>query len=156
MKLSPPGVALIGAAAMFGVSVAAAQTAAPFAQAPFAVPPYKNLKVLPAELSREQLLPIMKNFTQALGVRCSYCHVGEEGKPLATFDFASDAKPKKAIARKMLRMLTRINREDLGIQEVKDFKVRCYTCHRGAVKPLTAPPDATPATPAAAPKSERG
>ena len=33
---------------------------------------------------------VMPGFTRALGVRCSYCHVGEEGESLSTYDFASD------------------------------------------------------------------
>jgi hypothetical protein len=157
MKLGLPGVALTGAAALFGVSVAVAQTAtAPPAQAPFAIPPYKNLKVLPKDISRADLLSTMKFFSQSLGVRCTNCHVGEEGKPLSTFDFASDAKKDKQTARKMLAMVHRINEQDFGVTDFSKVKVTCFTCHRGAKKPLTAPP-APAAAPVAAPaKSERG
>lgn len=38
----------------------------------------KNLQVLPKEFTGQKLRPIMTGFTRALGVRCSYCHVGEE------------------------------------------------------------------------------
>lgn len=31
---------------------------------------------------------MMRNITGALGVRCQFCHVGEEGMPLERFDFA--------------------------------------------------------------------
>ena len=55
----------------------------------------KNLQVLPKDLPGSRLGPVMKGFTGALGVRCWYCHTGEEGKPLSTFDFASDAKANK-------------------------------------------------------------
>src|SRR6059058_3640019 len=93
MKIGTPAIALLAATAIFGVSVAAAQTAPPPAaapaQPPFAVPPFKNLKVLPKDISRADLLSTMKFFSQSLGVRCTNCHVGEEGKPLSTFDFAS-------------------------------------------------------------------
>src|SRR4051794_8021197 len=95
-----PTLVLLASAGLFGLSVAAAQTPPP-AQPPFAVPPYKNLKVFPANITRAQLLSNMKFFSQSLGVRCTHCHVGEEGKPLSTFDFASDAKDKKTVARKM-------------------------------------------------------
>ena len=129
--------------AAFVAAVASAQTApAPQAPAPFAVPPYKNIQVLSKDITRDQLLSNMKFFAQSLGVRCSHCHVGEEGKPLSTFDFASDAKKEKQTARAMLRMVHRINEQDFGVQEFKDVKVTCYTCHRGALKPLTAPPPA--------------
>jgi hypothetical protein len=50
----------------------------------------------------------MFGFTRALGVRCSYCHKGEEGKPVSTYDFASDENPNKNRAREMLRMLNEI------------------------------------------------
>ncbi len=43
-----------------------------------------------------------------LGVRCEHCHVGE-GNDLSKFDFASDARPAKAVARKMILMLRAIN-----------------------------------------------
>ncbi|MEO8505734.1 MAG: hypothetical protein ABI609_17700, partial [Acidobacteriota bacterium] len=39
-------------------------------------PPPKNLKVLPKDWSRKQVIEIMKTFTAGLGVRCQYCHVG--------------------------------------------------------------------------------
>ncbi|MFL6764261.1 MAG: c-type cytochrome [Sphingomicrobium sp.] len=172
--MGPSGLALIAAAATFGVSVAAAQTATPppqqAAQPPFANPPYKNLKVFPATITRGQLLSNMKFFAQSLGVRCTYCHVGEEGKPLATFDFASDAKEKKLIARKMLAMVHRINAEDFRVTDFAKVKVTCFTCHRGATKPATEvpagavlvppPPGATPpqvpGAPAPPKKPERG
>src|SRR4030095_13041655 len=111
------------------------------------VPPYKNLQVLSKGITRDQLISNMKFFSQSLGVRCTHCHVGEEGKPLSTFDFASDAKKEKLIARKMLTMVHRIKGEDLGVKEFKDAKVPCYTCHRGSTKPLTAIPEQPAAPP---------
>ena len=138
-------IAVLGiAAASFGLSVAFAQTAAPPAppaQAPFVVPPYKNLKVLPKTIARADLLNTMKTFAQSLGVRCTFCHVGEEGKPLATFDFASDAKANKAIARDMMRLAARLNKTDLpAIAGLENPRVTCYTCHRGAKEPARAIP----------------
>jgi hypothetical protein len=94
---------------------------------PFAEP--KNLKIL--KLSGVQLRETMLSFGAALGVQCTHCHV--QG-----MDFASDANPKKETARMMLTMAREIN----GHFQTPDgaMKVRCYTCHRGAVTPLTAPP----------------
>jgi len=142
--------ALIAAAATFGVSVAVAQTLPPPSaalQPPFAVPPFKNLKVFPKDISRADLLSNMKFFSQSLGVRCTYCHVGEEGKPLSTFDFASDAKDHKTIARGMIRLADHINQDQLPkILVDPEAKVSCYTCHRGSTKPLTAPPPGAPNT----------
>jgi len=157
MKLGIPGVALIGATIAFGVSVAAAQTGAP--QMAFANPPHKNLKVLPQDMTGPQLIGTMKIFSQSLGVRCNFCHVGEEGKPLSSFDFASDAKQEKQTARKMLAMVHRINQEDFGVTDFSKVKVTCFTCHRGSKHPLTAPAPADTAPSPAVPtpsKPERG
>jgi cytochrome c peroxidase len=161
MKRFLPTAVLGIAAATLGLSVAFAQGTPPPAPAAFAVPPYKNLKVLPQDITRANLLNTMKLFSQSLGVRCTHCHVGEEGKPLSTFDFASDAKEKKIVARKMLAMVHRINSQDFGVTDFANVKVTCFTCHRGSVKPLTMPPDAAvPAAPPANPpppaKNERG
>lgn len=99
---------------------------------------FKNLKVLPKDISKDDLKSIMKGFTAALGVRCSYCHDGEEGKPLDTYDFASDKKTHKLKARVMIKMTRDINQKYLS--ELKEFsdhidKVECATCHRGANEP---------------------
>ncbi|WP_309662173.1 c-type cytochrome [Sphingomonas sp.] len=163
MKRRASSLILAGAAGLFAISVAAAQTPTVPGPppAPFAVSPYKNLKVFPKDVTRADLLGTMKQFSQSLGVRCTFCHVGVEGRPLATFDFASDAKPNKGIARDMLRLADRLNRTDLpAIGGLLDPHVTCYTCHRGSRKPATMPPAAPtaapPVSPTAAPKAERG
>jgi len=132
-------VALVAGLITFGVSVAVAQAGAPPAPPalpPFANPPFKNLKVFPQDIQRAQLLSNMKFFSQSLGVRCTFCHVGEEGKPLSTFDFASDAKAKKLTARAMVQMAHKLNKDEFD----GEMKVTCFTCHRGSTKPLTEPP----------------
>ncbi|MBI2682213.1 MAG: c-type cytochrome [Acidobacteriales bacterium] len=102
---------------------------------------FTNLQVLPKDIKRAQLIDKMKSFAMGLGVRCPFCHVGEEGKPLSTFDFATDDKPNKAIARKMLAMVMEINTKHLpnaGLDE--PIEISCYTCHRGSKEPaLTSP-----------------
>jgi len=149
--------ALAAGCAAFLAAVATAQAPAPPAAGPMS-PPYKNLQVLSKDSTREQLLGNMKFFAQSLGVRCTHCHVGTEGQPLSTFDFASDAKPAKLIARKMLAMVHRINSQDFGVTDFKDVKVTCFTCHRGSTKPLTMPPppEVPPAPPPATKPAERG
>jgi len=81
----------------------------------------------------------MTGFTRALGVRCTYCHVGEEGKPLSTYDFASDQNPNKGRAREMYRMLGSINDHLKKIQPSGDKRVNmwCHTCHQGRSRPMT-------------------
>src|SRR5882724_13053806 len=82
-----------------------AQTPAP-AQAP---PPLTNLTVYPKDIPRPQLIATMQGFVAALGVQasggCGYCHVGTAPQ----FDFASDANPKKNVARKMILMSREIS-----------------------------------------------
>jgi hypothetical protein len=89
----------------------------------------KNLKVLNG-MSPEQVIQVMRATEHALGVECAYCHKGE--------DFADDSNPKKAIALMMFTMTKEVNAKFTDNKE----HVTCYTCHRGAVEPLTAPPPA--------------
>lgn len=98
----------------------------------------KNLQVLPKDMSRQDVTQVMRTFTAALGVRCSTCHVGEEGQPLSTYDFASDDKAMKRKARAMLRMSMAINDTylaELPEREEPNVRVTCVTCHRGVTRP---------------------
>jgi len=104
---------------------------------------YTNLQVLPKDIPPAQLVATMKGFAQGLGVRCEHCHVGE-GNDLSKFDFAADTKPTKATARWMIRMASVLNAEVATIvppaaDASGAARVTCFTCHRGAPKPLTAP-----------------
>ncbi|MEO5798749.1 MAG: c-type cytochrome [Gemmatimonadales bacterium] len=85
-----------------------------------------------------QVVGQMRNFTGALGVRCQFCHVGEEGMPLDKFDFASDQKRTKLVARQMMRMVAEINRrlDTLPGRTPPGLQVSCNTCHRGTNRPV--------------------
>ncbi|MEX2088842.1 MAG: c-type cytochrome [Bacteroidota bacterium] len=98
-----------------------------------------NLQVLDKTWPGSRLSPVMRGFTRALGVRCTYCHVGEEGKPLTTYDFASDMNPNKNRAREMLRMLGSINEHLKKIEPSGEKRVNmwCHTCHEGRPRPMT-------------------
>jgi hypothetical protein len=113
---------------------------------------FTNLKVLSPEISRPELVEIMKGFTQGLGVRCTACHMGEEGKPLKSYDFASDEKRMKQNARVMLQMVQEINSKNIPKLhlDAPPIKVSCYTCHRGQKQPAITAPAPVPA-PASAP-----
>jgi hypothetical protein len=67
-------------------------------------------QVIPRTTPVIQVVGMMRSITSALGVRCQFCHVGEEGMPLEQFDFAKDEKRAKLVARQMMRMLEEINR----------------------------------------------
>ncbi len=71
----------------------------------------ENLKVLPKDISSEDLSATMRGFAMGLGVRCETCRVGEPNTPLHTFDFPSDEKPMKQKARLMIKMVNEINGE---------------------------------------------
>jgi len=107
-------------------------------------PPEKfvNLQVFPKDTTAGVLINAMKNFTRALGVRCQFCHIGEEGMPLKKFDFVSDTKTEKQTARMMMRMSGEINAQmtkAMPDAPQKGFQVTCYTCHRGAQHPQHSP-----------------
>lgn len=88
----------------------------------------KNIQVLEG-LPNSQLLPVMHFMRTSLGVRCDYCHVAENGK------YWMDDKPAKQTARRMIKMVSEINKTNFGGQTV----VTCNTCHRGQVKPVSIP-----------------
>ena len=102
---------------------------------------FHNLKVLPQDIAQRELIGVMKSFSRGLGVRCAYCHVGDEQtQSLWEFDFVSDEKPTKEAARVMLRMMREINREHLpriGKKAPELLEVQCITCHRGQARPLS-------------------
>ena len=117
---------------------AAAQTPAP-AQQP---PPLTNLQLYPKDIPRPQLIATMQGFVAALGVQasggCGYCHVGTAPQ----FDFASDANPKKSVARKMILMSREITAklpEITGKAAPEITSLRCATCHRGLAVPKLLP-----------------
>jgi hypothetical protein len=96
---------------------------------------FKNLKVLPQDISKDSLDHIMHGFTAALGVRCNFCHVFGDNGP----DFASDDKEEKGIARYMMKMTGEINGKyfNMNNSTMADTisVVKCFTCHRGSPHP---------------------
>ena len=70
---------------------------------------FTNLKILPKEIGRGELVGIMRDYAGALGVRCIHCHVGDDPNDLDSVDFASDAREPKRVARAMMRMVKSYN-----------------------------------------------
>ncbi len=97
-----------------------------------------NTQVIPHNTPVIQVIGVMRNFASDLGVRCQFCHVGEEGLPLERFDFAKDEKRTKLVARQMMRMVQEINRrvDTLPGKTAPGFQVTCATCHRGTSRPV--------------------
>jgi hypothetical protein len=118
-----------------------------------------NLKVLPKDISHDDLEKVMHGFNNALGVRCNFCHAASATDP-KKMDFASDAKPEKEQARDMMRMTLKINKKffEAKSNSLLDTAnaISCKTCHHGNPHPketLGAPtmPPPPPPAPAAAP-----
>jgi hypothetical protein len=89
---------------------------------------YKNIKALRGQ-SAELLNPTMVMFEAALGVGCGYCHDADAAKREV------DSKPQKEIARRMIEMVTAVNKSTFGGTK----KVTCFTCHSGRPAPIGVP-----------------
>jgi hypothetical protein len=100
---------------------------------------FKNLQVLPKDISDDSLDKIMHGYSHALGVHCSFCHAPNKTDPKGWPDFASDDKPEKDIARHMMRMTTDINTKyfnwNNSARPDTINAVTCATCHRGNPHP---------------------
>jgi len=121
-------VVFVGLLAFGGAGSASAQIPAKFT----------NLQVLASDTSQANLVAAMREYATALGVRCNYCHVGENAATLENFDFAADTKPTKQTARGMMRMVREINTRLLPeARPAPTASVTCLTCHRGLAVPRT-------------------
>lgn len=100
---------------------------------------FKNLKVLPKDISKQELIGVMKSFTDALGVRCVFCHEpGPDPHSLEGVDFASDKPEHKGVARGMMKMVHEINATLIPATGAENPpQVRCVTCHHGVAVPQT-------------------
>jgi tetratricopeptide (TPR) repeat protein len=125
------------------VTVAAIVSALPMDRPARAQVPdrFSNLQVLPKDISREDLVREMRGFASSLGVRCVYCHKGEDNPGLEDVDFASDARETKKTARLMMRMVYAINTDHIGRVDhpgrPSATQVSCFTCHHGLRRPQT-------------------
>jgi hypothetical protein len=100
---------------------------------------HKNLKILPKNISHEDLDKVMDGFKEALGVKCNFCHAPEADSTSHHLDFASDAKPEKNIARHMMKMTAKINKKYFSFNKDENgnavVAISCITCHRGNPHP---------------------
>ncbi|MGH9416100.1 MAG: c-type cytochrome [Terriglobales bacterium] len=84
---------------------------------------FKNIQVFNGKPANE-LRPTMSFIASSLGVNCSFCHA----QP-----FSADTKPTKQTARKMIRMVYAINKDNFGGRN----QINCYTCHQGHSRPTS-------------------
>ncbi|HVB02863.1 MAG TPA: c-type cytochrome [Chitinophagaceae bacterium] len=105
----------------------------------------KNLKILPKNIEHEQLIHIMDEFCMSLGYKCYNCHAAAaSGHGL---DFASDGKHEKITARKMMKMVIKLNKKFFNIKGSfadnfisAKYEVSCYSCHHGSEHPIKIAP----------------
>jgi hypothetical protein len=107
----------------------AAPTAAPVADQDWTPTEVMNLTVLPKDMPPDTVMKIMRDWNAALNVDCVFCHVGQVGKPLSTYDFASDDKKRKEVSRVMLRAAMAMN-ETFKPLDDDPPQVQCSTCHK--------------------------
>jgi photosynthetic reaction center cytochrome c subunit len=119
-----------------------------------------NLQVLPKDTPQQEVLALMQQFTQALGVQCVYCHVLAAPEPPPDLEdappppaagrgrgrgqgpppmnYSADERPQKATARVMLRLVNDINatlQAKVAKPSSELVAVQCATCHRGVTNP---------------------
>jgi len=114
------------AAAVAAVVSASAQKTTPAAEDVF-----KNVQVLRG-IPVNQFMETMGFFSASLGADCTFCHVAESG---GSWEKYADDNTRKRTARRMITMMSAINRTNFGGRQV----VTCYTCHRGGDRPKVTP-----------------
>jgi len=91
---------------------------------------FKNVKIL-ANLPVNEFMTTMGFFSASLGYSCENCHGADTGWE----NYAADNQANKQTARRMILMMTAINKTYFGGKQV----LTCYTCHRGGDQPMITP-----------------
>jgi hypothetical protein len=91
---------------------------------------FKNIQALKG-IPVDDFLETMGVMSAALQFDCSDCHIGAGTD---TVDWAADT-PRKRTARRMVNMVTTINKDNFGGRQL----VTCWTCHRNRDRPLVTP-----------------
>ena len=113
-----------------GIAAASAQ-APPPGRAPLAEDVFKNIQVFRG-IPVDEFMGTMGFFSSALGLNCTDCHGDASG---GSWERYADETPMKQMARRMVVMVTAINRTNFGGRQV----VTCNTCHRGVSRPNVMP-----------------
>jgi photosynthetic reaction center cytochrome c subunit len=91
---------------------------------------FKNVQALKG-IGVDDFMLTMGIMSAAVGSDCVGCHPSAGTDHV---DWALDT-PRKRTARRMVQMVTAINRDSFGGRQV----VTCWTCHRGRDRPVTTP-----------------
>src|SRR5262245_26570011 len=122
------GAALVSALA--GSFHLAAQSGQPSPQPRMVEDVFKNVQALKG-IGVDDFMLTMGIMSAAVGSDCVGCHPSAGTDHV---DWALDT-PRKRTARRMVQLVTSINRDTFGGRQV----VTCWTCHRGRDKPVTTP-----------------
>ena len=124
--LAATRIAVVG---LMGTGLTVAQPASP--EKPLlAEQVFKNIQVLKG-IPVDDFMETMGIMTAALQFDCSDCHTGAGTDKV---DWAADT-PRKRTARRMVTMVTTINKDNFGGRQM----VTCWTCHRNRDRPLVTP-----------------
>src|SRR6516162_8011239 len=124
--LAATGIAVV---ALISAGLAVAQPAAPDKPL-LAEQVFKNIQVLKG-IPVDDFMETMGIMTAALQFDCSDCHNNAGTEKV---DWAADT-PRKRMARRMVTMVTNINKENFGGRQM----ITCWSCHRNRDRPLTTP-----------------
>lgn len=127
------GAAAIMVARLIGVgqhALAQAPQAAPAGRPPLVDDVFKNVQALKG-IGVDDFLLTMGIMSAAVGSDCVGCHPSAGTDHV---DWALDT-PRKRTARRMVLMVTAINRDNFNGRQV----VTCWTCHRGRDRPVMTP-----------------
>ena len=89
---------------------------------------FKNVTALTG-IPVDEFMDTMGLFSAALSMCCAECHTGA-GTDTVRWELDT---PRKVTARRMIRMVAAINRDNFNGRQV----VTCWSCHRGRDRPVT-------------------
>lgn len=125
-------VGAVGTALVCVLSVSSAGGQAGQAQKPLmAEEVFKDVQVLKGTTAK-QFMDTMGLFAASLNANCTTCHIEESGGDWARY---ADDHPNKEKARRMVEMVSAINRTYFGGRRV----LTCYSCHRFGNRPKVIP-----------------
>ena len=121
----------IGCGAALSVVLALAQSSRTATTPQMSEQAFKNVQVLKG-IPVNEFMATMGFISASLGETCTDCHIGESG---GSWDRYADDTPRKRTARRMMAMVSAIDKQYFAGQRV----VTCYSCHRGGERPRVTP-----------------
>src|SRR6266704_793620 len=92
---------------------------------------FKNVQILKG-IPVDEFMDTMGFFAAALSMNCTECHTPESENSWSKY---ADDTPLKQTSRRMMQMVTAINKQNFGGARA----VTCYTCHNGTQRPKVVP-----------------